>query len=160
MSEELLEAVRVTRTTADNPDFHTLVGFLDEYLRVVDGDEHTFYNQYNQIHNIPHVVLAYRGSEPVGCGAIKPWTTEFMEVKRMFVQPAYRGQGIARKVLSELEHWGRELGYTGFVLETGKKQQEAIRLYQASGYEVIPNYGQYAGVENSVCLRKYLAESL
>ncbi|WP_317172264.1 GNAT family N-acetyltransferase [Hymenobacter sp. BRD67] len=90
----------------------------------------------------------------MGCGAIKVFDEEAMEVKRMFVQPAHRGQGVAWAVLTELERWTRALGYVACVLETGKKQPEAIRLYQKCGYALTPNYGQYVGVDNSVCMRK------
>jgi GNAT superfamily N-acetyltransferase len=101
--------------------------------------------------------VAYEGKEPVACGAIKEFSLELMEVKRMFVHPAHRGKGIAQAVLSELERWAKKLNYTGCVLETGKRQPEAIRLYHKSGYAFIPNYGQYIGVENSVCMQKQLA---
>ncbi len=77
-----------------------------------------------------------------------------MEVKRMYTLPEYRGKGIAAAVLNELEKWAAELGCGRCVLETGMKQPEAIRLYEKSGYSVIPNYGQYAGLENSVCFEK------
>jgi len=76
------------------------------------------------------------------------------EIKRMFVRPERRGRGIARSILSELETWAGELGFLECILETGLKQPEAIELYRKSGYETIPNYGQYEGVENSVCMRK------
>ncbi|WP_407524361.1 GNAT family N-acetyltransferase [Lacibacter sp. MH-610] len=56
----------------------------------------------------------------------------------------------------QLEQWAKEEGYSAAVLETGKKQPEAIRLYEKCGYSRIPNYGQYAGVENSVCMKKEL----
>ena len=144
----------ITRTTPDNADFRVLVQRLDEYLRIVDGDDHAFYNRYNQLAGIPHVIVAYENGEPVGCGAIKPFAPGVMEVKRMFVEPAHRGQGVAGAVLAALEAWAHEDGYTGFVLETGKKQTAAIRLYEKSGYTVVPNYGQYASIETSVCLRK------
>jgi GNAT superfamily N-acetyltransferase len=72
------------------------------------------------------------------------------------VQPAHRGKRIGAVVLIELENWARELGFAACILETGQKQPEAIRLYQKSGYTKIPNYGQYEGVENSVCMRKAL----
>lgn len=105
---------------------------------------------------LQHVVVAYLNEEPVGCGAIKAFTSDLMEVKRMFVRPTRRGQGVAQAVLAELERWTRELQHRGCVLETGLKQPEAIRLYQKSGYQRIPNYGQYVGIENSVCLQKDL----
>ena len=73
--------------------------------------------------------------------------------------PAQRGQGLASQILQELEQWAAESNYSSCVLETGKKQPEAIALYSKSGYAVIPNFGQYAGVENSVCFEKNLNNS-
>lgn len=144
------------RTNSDNPDFQKLVALLDQDLAIRDGAEHGFYAQYNKINMIKHAVVAYRANEPVGCGAIKQYSNHTTEVKRMYVLPEYRGQGIASYLLSELEKWAHELGYAECILETGKKQPEAIRLYQKSSYTLIPNYGQYAGVDNSVCMIKRL----
>jgi len=148
--------LHLTRTTSDDTDFRDLVRLLDQDLQVRDGAEHTFYAQFNKVDAIRHVVVAYQDAEPVGCGAFKEFTSELVEVKRMFVRPAQRGQGIAQAVLKELESWAQELGYHGCVLETGKKQPEAISLYEKAGYHYIPNYGQYIGVANSVCLQKNL----
>jgi putative acetyltransferase len=148
--------LHLVRTTSENPDFRTLVQLLDQDLAARDGAEHGFYAQYNTIAQLNYVVVAYLGDEAVGCGAFKPYTTNAVEVKRMFVQPTHRGQGVAQAVLAELEQWAAELGYTDCVLETGKRQPEAIRLYERSGYRHIPNYGQYVGIENSVCMQKDL----
>ena len=79
-----------------------------------------------------------------------------MEVKRMYTLPEYRGKGLAAMVLSDLEKWASELAYKRCVLETGKRQPEAIKLYEKNGYQVTPNYGQYIGIENSVCFEKPL----
>ncbi|AKD04509.1 GNAT family N-acetyltransferase [Pontibacter korlensis] len=148
--------INIHRTNSDNSDFRALVQLLDQDLQRRDGEEHSFYAQYNKIDKIQHVVTASKDGVAVGCGAIKAFTTEAAEVKRMFVLEECRGHGIAQQVLQELERWAKELGYTSCVLETGKKQPEAIRLYQKSGYALIPNYGQYIGVENSVCMQKAL----
>ena len=148
--------LHLTRTSSDSADFRGLVHLLDQDLQVRDGAEHTFYAQFNKVDAIRHVVVAYLGDEPVGCGAFKEFTNELVEIKRMFVHPAHRGQGIAQATLTELEQWAQTLHYRGCVLETGKKQPEAIALYQKSGYQRIPNYGQYIGVENSVCMQKSL----
>ena len=148
--------LRLTRTTSENADFRALVQLLDQDLAERDGAEHGFYAQFNKIANLDHVVVAYQTDEPVGCGAFKPFETDAVEIKRMFVQPAHRGQGVAQGVLAELEKWAAELGYAAYVLETGQKQPEAIALYKRSGYALTPNYGQYVGVENSVCMRKTL----
>ena len=142
------------RTDSDNADFRELVALLDQDLQIRDGEEHSFYAQFNKIDKIQHVVVAYQNGRAAGCGAIKEYSKNAAEVKRMFVKPEWRGQGIAKKILSELEIWAAELNYSECILETGKKQPEAIGLYQKSGYQLIPNYGQYEGVENSVCMRK------
>ena len=146
--------IRVIRTTSDNPDFQKLVKLLDADLAVRDGEDHPFYAQYNKIDMIKHVVLAYENEEPVGCGALKEYAPGTMEIKRMYVPPQKRNLGIASKVLAELETWARELSYASCILETGKKQPEAIALYKKNGYHLIPNYGQYAKVDNSVCFEK------
>ena len=152
--------IRLVRTSSDNPDFIQLVKHLDADLAERDGKDHSFYAQFNKIDKIKHVVIAYENEEPVACGAIKEYAPDMMEVKRMYTSLESRGKGIASEVLRELENWASELSYERCILETGKKQPEAIRLYQKNGYNVIPNYGQYAGIENSLCYEKHLAHNL
>lgn len=146
--------VQLLRTNSENLDFQNLVVELDKDLKIRDGEEHAFFAQFNKIDNLKQVVVAYWNEIPVGCGAIKPYDEEAMEVKRMYVQPDYRGRGVASQVLAELERWCNELNYKKCILETGYKQPEAIKLYQKNNYKVIPNYGQYTGVESSVCFEK------
>ncbi len=143
-----------TRTNSDNTDFQSLVALLDADLQKRDGEEHTFYSQFNKIQNIRNVIVCYIDDTPIGCGAFKEYDPQKVEIKRMFVQPQYRGQGIGFKILKELELWATELNYSISVLETGKKQPEAIALYQKAGYTMTKNYGQYENVENSVCMMK------
>ena len=144
----------LVRTNSDNADFRELVVLLDQDLQIRDGDEHSFYAQFNKIDKIRHVVVAYENGAAVGCGAIKEYTEGVAEIKRMFVRAEQRGRGIAKSILSELETWASELDFSECILETVIKQPEAIALYQKSGYETIPNYGQYSAVENSVCMKK------
>jgi len=131
-----------------------LVKQLDAYLAEKDGRDHAFYDQYNKLDKIKYVVVAYENDQPVACGAIKEYDANTMEVKRMFTLPECRGKGVATKVLTELEKWAAELGYKKCMLETGKRQPEAIALYKKSGYKSIPNYGQYIAMDNSVCFEK------
>lgn len=146
------------RTDSTQRDFTALVALLDQELRIRDGAEHDFYATFNKIDSLGHVVVAYLDTVPVGCGAVKKYSDGIAEIKRMFVPLEYRGQGIASVVLAELEKWAAELGFAECILETGKKQPEAIRLYTKSGYALIPNYGQYEGIENSVCMKKELPD--
>jgi GNAT superfamily N-acetyltransferase len=146
----------LTRTHSANPDFISLVQQLDQDLAERDGKEHGFYAQFNTLTTIQHVVLACEDAVPVACGAMKELDKNTMEIKRMFTVPSHRAKGIASQILGELETWAKESGYTTCRLETGKRQPEAIAVYQKNGYLPIPNYGQYAGIENSVCFEKKL----
>jgi GNAT superfamily N-acetyltransferase len=147
---------KLVRTNSDNSDFRELVALLDADLQIRDGAEHSFYAQFNKIDKIREVVVAYENEKAVGCGAFKEYSADAAEMKRMFVRPENRGRGIAGKILTELETWAKELNFSECVLETGLKQPEAIRLYQKSGYETIPSYGQYLNIENSVCMKKLI----
>ncbi|HTE25025.1 GNAT family N-acetyltransferase [Flavitalea sp.] len=144
----------IKRTSSADPDFIELVKLLDADLAIRDGADHAFYSQFNKIDKIKHVIVAYDIDVPIACGAIKEYSPTAMEVKRMFTSPEYRGKGAAIFILTELETWAREMSYTSCVLETGNKQPEAIALYHKTGYHIIPNYGQYAGIENSICFEK------
>ncbi len=143
-----------SRTNSNDPAFQELVKALDIELQIRDGEEHAFYAQLNKTDHIKHVIVAWENNEAVGCGALRTYTDDTMEVKRMFVPLQHRRKGIASVVLSELENWCRELGYQKCILETGKNQPEAIAMYQRNQYKIIPNFGKYTGVENSVCFEK------
>lgn len=145
-----------TRTTSQNHDFSRLVKLLDADLKIRDGEDHEFYAQINKAAILNYAIVCYQKNVAVGCGAFRKIDTEKVEIKRMFVNPDYRGKGIASKILSELEQWARELNYCQAILETGINQPEAIALYKKSGYSITKNYGQYVGVESSVCMRKII----
>jgi len=144
----------IIRTDSSNKDFQSLVFLLDADLKERDGEDNLFYAAFNKIDSIKNVVLVYKNRTAVACGAFKPFQEKTVEIKRMFVRKDSRGQGLAQEVLHELEKWATELTYNKCVLETGKRQPEAIRLYEKSGYRRIPNYGQYEHMENSVCMEK------
>lgn len=150
------KAITIKRTESSDPDFPYLVAQLNQELRDKYGDLQSVYEQFNLIVNLDTVVIAYSNDNPAGCGCFKKFDDHTVEIKRMFVKPDERGQGIASGILSELEIWAKEDGYTYAIVETVKNQQEAIALYQKKGYESIPNYGQYIGMLNSVCFRKKL----
>ena len=150
--------INCIRTDSVNEDFRKLVEELDADLRIRDGEDHAFFAQFNKLDTIKQVVVAYDNKTPVGCGAIKAYSPNTMEVKRMYVPSERRGQGIASTILKELERWTVESGCTKCRLETGVKQPEAIGLYNKNGYKRIPNFGQYENVESSVCFEKELTD--
>ncbi|WP_018349170.1 GNAT family N-acetyltransferase [Longispora albida] len=115
--------------------------------------------------------------QPIACGAIQtlpaapaqpappapapaplnpPTTPTHAELKRMFVHPAHRGRGLARRLLAALEDLARAEGHHTLSLETGTRQAEAIGLYTTAGYAEIPLFGHYAGSTTSVCFSKSL----
>ena len=148
--------IKIKRTDSNNQDFIELVKYLDSELAKRDGSDHSFYAQFNKVDKIKFVVIAFDNNKPVGCGAIKEFSEKTVEIKRMYTLPESRGKAIATMILEELEKWAKELSCEKCVLETGKRQPEAIGLYNKNGYKLIPNYGQYAGIENSVCFEKEL----
>lgn len=148
--------INVIRTDPSNQDFAALVKLLDADLAIRDGEDHAFYAQFNHSGNIPWAVVAYLDGMPVGSGGFKQYADGIAEVKRMFTLPEARGKGVASQILSSLEEWANELGFKKCILETGHNQPEAIALYHKNGYIRIANYGQYAGVANSVCFEKAL----
>lgn len=148
--------LKLTRTDPGNADFLTLVTSLDKHLQERDGDEHAFYAQHNKSDTIKYVIVAYDQDTACGCGAIRSFSEDAMEVKRMYVAESYRNKGIATTILRALEDWCRELKFEICILETGKNQPEAINLYTRNGYKVMPGYGKYVDVNNSVCFRKEL----
>lgn len=146
----------IKRTNSDDIDFINLVVLLDQDLKIRDGKDHDFYNQFNKTDTIKHVVLFYEDEIAVGCGAFREKEDRIVEIKRMFVHPNHRKKGIASKILFELEKWATEENYATTILETGKNQPEAISLYQKLNYKIIPNYPPYEKIENSVCMKKNL----
>jgi len=148
--------INIVKTNGSHPDFVQLVAELDAYLTITDGDEHDFYHQYNSIDGLEYVLLAFENDIPVACGAIKEYDTQTMEVKRMYVVPKARRKGIAKQLLQQLEAWAKALGYRKCILETGKRQVEAVQFYHQCAYTQIPNYGQYKNIANSICFEKVL----
>jgi len=146
--------IRLKRTDSENQDFIALVKHLDADLAERDGDEHSFYDQFNKVGKIKYVVVAYENDKPISCGGLKAYSSNTLEIKRMYTIPEWRGKGIATKILAELEIWAAELSFEKCILETGKRQPEAIGLYKKNGYKIIPSYGQYSEIENSLCFEK------
>jgi putative acetyltransferase len=104
-------------------------------------------------------LVARLGGQPVGCGALRRIDDSTAEIKRMYVAPAGRRQGIARRILAELEHRAAGFGYRTIRLETGIRQPEAQRLYESLGYQRIAAFGPYVGNPTSVCYEKVINEN-
>jgi len=122
--------LKIVRTDSNNKDFVNLVKDLDRYLKITDGDEHDFYNQFNNINVLKHCVVVFLNNKAVACGAFKKFDNASVEIKRMYTKPEARKKGLAGNIVLELEHWAKELGYKHTILETGKRQIEAVQFYK------------------------------
>ncbi|MBA3882878.1 MAG: GNAT family N-acetyltransferase [Chthoniobacterales bacterium] len=101
-------------------------------------------------------VMARQRGETIGCGAIRPWSDQVAEVKRLYVSPAHRGRGVARQIMQALEQFARETRFSEIWLETGLRQHAAIRLYESLGYRRIAGFGDYKDDPLSVCYGRLL----
>lgn len=145
-------------TDGSNQDFVALCHELDAYLnRIVGGEENRAqYIPYNSLDDIHDAFVAYDEDKSVGCAAFKRYDDKTAEVKRVFICEEYRGRGISKKLMGLLEQTVREQGYSSLILESGEILTEAMALYRKIGYEVIPNYGPYMDMTESVCMGKEL----
>lgn len=151
--------VSLKRTTTGDEDFKLLAKELDHELWVELKEDQATYDQFNNVINIPTAVVVYISNEPVACGCFKKLDVYTVEIKRMFVRKNQRGKGLSRQVLSELEQWAREQNCKYAVLETSIHFETARKLYTSTGYKVIPNYGPYVDLAESICMRKELVHS-
>lgn len=149
----------IKRTTTADADFKLLVTHLDNELWNELNEDQATYDQYNKVPDIKTAVILYDANIPVAIGCFKAFDESTVEIKRMFVEKAYRGKACSKKILSELEKWAVEEGYSHAVLETSIHFNTARTLYTKAGYVIIPNYGQYAGLEESVCMKKDLRKA-
>ncbi len=147
--------MKVFYTSTIDPNFLKLEQLLDAELHLEFPNQMDQYAPHNKFKQPIKAILFLDNEAPIACGAIKE-VTDHVEIKRMFVHPDYRGKGLSRKMLYELEHWAQELHYKYAILETGKKLKKAVNLYQSSGYQSIPNYGPYTNLASSICMKKGL----
>ena len=149
-----LSLLEFRNTNGEDPDFAMLCGKLDRALDEIVGIEYqrSKYDKFNQRDSIHDVVVAYHDGEPVACGAFKLFDDNHAEIKRVFVDPAHRHMGLGAELIRRLEAKAKMSGYRWCILETGRMLEAANALYKKAGYQMIPNYGQYEGMEDSVCM--------
>ncbi|WBO68963.1 GNAT family N-acetyltransferase [Streptomyces camelliae] len=147
----------ITAVAADDPRILRLVRDLDADLAARYPDEPCTGGAH--IHPEIRFLLAEVDGRPVGCCAVQPFPSPdtAAELKRMYVVPQARGQGIAARLLAEAEHTAATLGHPEVRLETAVHQPEAIALYTRAGYTPIPNYPPYQDKTLSRCYAKPLS---
>jgi len=142
----------------ENLDFIGLSHLLDEHLnQIVGGEQNRIqYIPYNQLNGIQDVILAYDDVIPIGCASFRYYSDKVAEVKRVFVKDAYRGRGISKKIMNLLEQRAKDKGFNKFILESGYPLIVAMHLYRSLGFKVMPNYGVYKDMVDSICMEKII----
>lgn len=127
----------------------------DTLIETVGGEkQRAQYNQYNTMEEIHDVVLIVNHGMAVACGSFREYENGVVEIKRVFTKDEYRNRGLGRVCMDKLEERAKEEGYYKCILETGRILEAACHLYETMGYEVIPNYGPYANMNESICMGK------
>jgi putative acetyltransferase len=135
-----------------------LVGELDNYLAALYPPESNHgLNISDLLHSSVTIFLAKLDNEPVGCGALKYFSEGYAEVKRMYTKPSFRGKGIGKKILNQIELKAKQSNIYTLRIETGIYQPEAIGLYEKLGFYRIPPFGDYQPDPLSLFLEKHLA---
>jgi putative acetyltransferase len=154
--------IEVRRADLDSTAATTLIQALNEELTALYRDQGPGVNHFRlEAEEVSPgrgaFLVAFSGETPVGCGAIRRLDAGVAEIKRMYVDPAARGRGVAGRVLAQLEAEARLLGVRRIVLETGPRQLAAIALYTRAGFSPIPAFGEYeGGASSNLCLAKEL----
>lgn len=149
--------MQIVVTAFDNPDAVKLIAEVQQEYVVRYGDEDA--TPLDPAEFAPPrglFLVAYVDGTPAACGGWRARETD-VELKRMYVSPAFRGRGLARAILAELERTAGEAGYHRVILETGQRQPEALALYRSAGYEPVPSFGYYADAPEAVHLGKAVA---
>ena len=151
--------MNVALEPAKQPEVLALIDQLDDYQRPLYPAESHHGIDIDALSQ-PNVLFAVaRGDtgDAIACGAIV-LGAEYGELKRMYTVPGHRGKGLAKAVLSLLEHEAGLRDCKRFMLETGYLQPEAITFYERSGYRLRGPFGAYEDDPNSVFMEKSLTD--
>ncbi|WFR58380.1 GNAT family N-acetyltransferase [Anaerocolumna sp. AGMB13025] len=151
-----LSEVEFKDTDGEDTDFAMLCNRLDNSIDEIVGDklDRSQYVQYNQRDSIHDVIIAYLKGEPIASGAFKMYDEDHAELKRIYVEASHRKLGLGAELVRRLEAKAKIKGYKWCILETGKPLEAACHMYKKAGYKVIPNYGQYADMPDSICMER------
>ena len=146
------------KTDWTNTDFQGLCAKLDQFLDEVTGGvaDRSKYRPHNKIEKVQDVYVIYLDGVAVGSGCYRFYDEERIEMKRIFVDSTARGLGLGKELMRRLEADARIKGFRYAILETGDILKEATHLYKRMGYKVIPNYGPYVDMPESLCMQKKL----
>lgn len=158
-AEEQKEIPMVKWITTDrnDADFTALCRKLNEELVLkLSGSVDPVSSRANATDDFESVILGKAGNVPVACAALRPFSEDTAEIKRMFVSPEWRRKGLGKTILEKCEEIARQEKYRCIVLETNTLLPDARSLYEKKGYVKIESYGPYAYLKETLCMGKTL----
>lgn len=152
--------ITIAAERPDTADAQILIAELEAILAPLYASEsrHGYSVEKLLSEQVAFFVLRNNGV-PAGCGGIQMYGTEYGELKRMYVRPAFRGLGLGKLLLEHLAAYAKSHGTSVLRLETGIHQHEAIGLYERMGFKRIPAFGSYWDDPVSRCYEKRLTEA-
>ena len=145
-------------TDGNDPAFQHFYTVTEAYYsRIAGGKEkRSGFISFNASGLIPDVILAYCNGAAVGCAGIKRYSDTDAEVKRLWVEPDFRGRHIAASLMDQIEEKARQMGYRRVILQTRPIMRDAVKLYEKRCYALIPNYPPYDRLAGAICYAKKL----
>jgi putative acetyltransferase len=137
-------AIVITPERPDSPDAKALIDELTVYLTPLAPPEsqHGYSVEKMLARNVAFFVMR-SDNEPAGCGGLELFGDDYGEIKRMYVRPKFRGQGMAKLMVNHLCDHARANGVHLVRLETGSMMTDANGLYERMGFSRIPHFGEY-----------------
>ncbi len=150
--------ITYTWTSVTNSDFQMFYQITEDYYSSLVGgvSKRKGFVPYNASAQIPDVLIAYDDGKAVGCAGLKRYDDKSTEIKRIWVQPEYRRQHIADKMMQLVEQKTKEQGFARVILQTRPQMTEAVGMYTKRGYKLIENYPPYDKLVGAVCYAKEL----
>ena len=155
--KELMNNYRIRWTDGNDMEFEMFHAITENYYnQLVGGPQNRqLFVPGNQSKNVKYAMIVYSQEDvPIACSGLKEHGNGDVAIKRVWVQPPFRGHHIATLMIRELEIFAREHGYRRTVLMTRKRMDYAIRLYESLGYKRIENYPPYQHMDDAVCYAK------
>ena len=145
-------------TDGSDPVFERFYRITEAYYSAVVGGEENRkgFIPYNLSSLVEEVLIVYCGDTPVACSGLKQYAEQIAEVKRVWVEPAFRRNHIAADMMRALEQRAKEKGYQKLILQTREIMRDAVSLYTGLGYRRTANYPPYDQLEGAVCFAKEL----
>lgn len=143
-------------TNGSDEVFHDFYLKTEEYYSSITGGRKNreAFIPYNISESITDVLIAEADGKAIGCGGLKMYSRNAVEIKRLWIDPEYRGKHIASDIMDRLEDRAEREEYSRLILQTRPQMEEAVRLYMKRGYKQMDNYPPYDRLEGAICFEK------